>query len=240
MVTMTTKNGTQNLTPKRVRNFTPLFSVYKIDETRNAIKSLFNENTPPEIQILNLKGLITIDKDELPDNYLTTDKEIIKISDSTYRFKRLSIAETVGFNQNALKKNRSAYPYQSKKFYNQPTTFKVRYGTKTDQPIPRMKNLKVDKSELYVTVKCAICGYQRRVKVTKRNSGRDTIPCFICNSAMFIKKVVRGSDTLYDFETDQKFVRVEKKPIPIIKTDSHGLPKKAIEEIDFNQYLRRL
>ena len=247
---------------------TQLFSVYEIDQNRTAIKSLFNDFKPPELQYLNLKGLITLDKGELPDNYLTTDKEIIKISDSTYRFKRVSIAEYVGFSQNALKKNRSAYPYQSKKFFNQPTTFKIRYGLcdlrfTTDPDYPDLKTLYPDHiifvwGDLNINLRCAFCGKVHNLKLTKRNLGRD-LPknCKRCktSNSLFISKIRQGKNTLYEFKINHKLVRDESVKITIddhtiprrtVKTGYHAIPTRAIDDleeygyINFKAYLGRL
>ena len=73
---------------------------------------------------------------------------------------------------------------------------KVRYGLRRERAPHRLEELAVDHgSVLYVTMRCALCGSTRRIKITARNQGRETPMCSKCGKQiMFVAKIKRVSN----------------------------------------------
>jgi len=95
---------------------------------------------------------------------------------------------------------RKTYPYMYKMGGMQGRKLMTRIITQRERLPYRVENLKTKNNrKLYVTLRCAICGTQKRITVTPRNEGRETPTCKHLNThraeskaqPFFIKSVKR-------------------------------------------------
>jgi len=237
-------------------NDKPLIDLYEIDRVRTALKTVFEVKKPiPEINKLNLKGYIIIKESENIDDInqkqdnldiknVNTETEIIEITKHGLKVKalrllRLSIIETISIDKHACYNQRLLFPYQSKIYGS--LSWKTRQGIEYERATPTLNKLSIEKGKFYITFRCAICGFQKRITLGKKNKGRNNLICSKCKTETFIQSIKRGKDILYSFEIyNTLYTKTVKRVIPKVKTDKHGLPKKAISKVDFKQYLRRL
>ncbi len=148
----------------------PIISLYDINDARG-FRDLFAKSTIPEIQRVDLR--------------LT-------------QVKRVQLGNCA--------KQRTAYAYISyTPRHAQPETLavasarlasrkvKVRYGLRRERAPYQLEQLTIDNgSRLHITMKCALCGYQRRITLTHRNSGRKTPNCSKCKKQiLYVAKIKR-------------------------------------------------
>ena len=177
LVTMTATNNPEN---RDTLLMYPLkdTSIMKAYYSRDSFNSLFKEKKEkaiPEIQYLNLNGIMTLEKGEIPSDYLN-NTGIEEIKKGVFRFKKISIAEYIAFGN--LDKNSSAYPYSSKIYANeQGLKSRVRYATQKDEKPIRVQDIDPKNGRVKVSLKCPLCGKYRTITISKKNRGRKTPIC---------------------------------------------------------------